>query len=251
VSGSRSASDTANVGKRGLRAYAPELLTVVLLAATAIAFVHAERQKLKRSPLTIVAVDETFAPLCGCPRAQANIALELRARSNVTLAIVDDSGEVVRTLIEERRPRGVRVAVRWDGLDDNGRVVPDGDYRPQLRVARERRTFLLTRRIRVDTVAPTISSFRVTPSELVRAERTHVIFSFRISERAQPLVYVNGRLATRGWWRRGAARLQWYARRAGKQLRPGRYRVHLAGRDEAGNLGPPSEAVIVRVRRGR
>jgi len=229
------------------------LLIVVLLAATGIAFVHAERQKLKPSPLQILRVDETVAPDCRCRGRTAAVSLDLRTRSRVTLVMVDEAGAVVRTLIADGRPAGGRVAAKWDGRDDRGRVVADAEYRPRLRVASERRTFILANPIRVDTVPPDVTLVGVEPRELVRggSRGERIEIRYRVSERAQPLLYVDGRLHVVGWWRRGTGKLDWYGRADGRPLPARRYRLRLAARDEAGNLAHAAEPFVVRLRAAR
>jgi len=223
------------------------VVTLVLLVATATAFVHTQRQKLEPSPLAVLRVDETFAPLCNCPTKAATIEFELRRRSRITLAVVDERGDVVRTLIDDRRPEGVRVTSRWDGRDASGDVVPDGVYQPRLRVAVEQRTFLLTNRIQVDTKPPQATLVRVAP-DVLREEGDHISAWYRLSETSQPLLLVNGRVRVRGTPRRREGKLDWYGRTQGRMLPNGRYRLQLSARDEAGNLAEPTPEVRVRIR---
>ena len=210
-----------------------------------------EQQKLEPSPLSVLQVDELFSPTCRCAKTHAAISLELRRRSNVTLDVVDDDGRVVRSLLADTRPRGGRIAVEWDGRDDAGQLVPDGVYRLRLRVVAERRTFLLTNRIRVDTEPPRATIVEVSPRVLTPngdGRRDRVSIRYRLSERAQPLVYINWRLRLAGYSRRPEGKLDWYGKVRGKRVRRGRYRIQAAARDDAGNLGPLSAPVIVRVR---
>ncbi len=228
-----------------LKERGPALLVIVLLAATTAAFVRAEQQKLVGSPLRVVRVDKLISPVCRCETARATIALSLRTRSRVTLAVVDEDGELVRTLIDNKPLVGARRRVEWDGRDKLGRVVPDGVYRPRLRVASERRTFLLVNRIRVDTTPPVATLVRVHPRKVSVGDRVTVLY--RLSERAQPLLYVDGRIAVRGQRRRDG-KLDWYGSVRGRRVRAGVHRLQLRARDDAGNSSAAGRSITVRVR---
>lgn len=226
------------------------ILVILLLAATAAAFVRAEDQKLEPSVIETVDVDRLISPVCRCEKAGASIEVELRKSSVVTVAIVDDDGNVVRQLAVPEASLD-HVSTRWDGRDNAGNVVPDGRYRPRLRVVRDGRTFLLANRIEVDTRAPTATVVSALPKVLTpdgdgRNDRVEV--RYRLSERAQPLLYVNGIVRVRGYARRPEGKLNWYGKKGGRRLRPGRYELRLAARDAAGNLGALGRPITIRVR---
>ena len=186
---------------------------------TAGAFVWTERQKLQPPPFEVSEVTETFSPVCRCDRAAADIGLEFRRRTRLTLEIADEDGNVVRPLVSGVQERGP-VVIRWNGRDANGNVVPEGTYRPRARIGGSSRVFLLPNRIVVDTTQPQTTLARVEPKEVPASGRGRVELDYVLSERAQPLLYVNGRLHARGLARRrGQARLvparSWRAAAAG------------------------------------
>jgi hypothetical protein len=235
---------------RRLLARGPAILVIVLLAITAAAFVRTEQQKLERSPVIVEDVDPVFSPVCGCATSSAEIVLRLRRKSRVSLEIVDREDQVVRRLIEDRSVRG-RFVASWDGRTDEGGLAPDGIYRPRLRLASADRAFLLTNRIRVDTRGPRATIVEVAPRIVTPngdGRNDRVSIKYRLSERGQPLLLVDGAVRVRGQKRR-EGKLEWYGNRArGKRARAGRHRLQIAGVDEAGNLGDPSPAIVVRLR---
>ena len=231
---------------RWIRERGPTLVVVALLVATAGAFVWTERQKLQPPPFEVSEVSETFSPVCRCETAAAQIVLELRRRTPLTLAIVDEDGHVVRSLVSGDERDG-RVVVRWNGRDENGAVARDGTYRPRVHVGGNSRTFVLPNPILLDTTPPQTTLVRVRPKEVSASGRSRVALYYRLSERAHPLLYVNGRLRVRGAPRRDG-KLDWFPRVRGVPLRAGRYELRLAARDLAGNVGPLTSAVVVRVR---
>ncbi|MFO7675442.1 MAG: FlgD immunoglobulin-like domain containing protein [bacterium] len=62
-------------------------------------------------------------------RPGTTIALYLTAVADVEIAVTDASGRLVRTLTPPHDQRPGEVLVVWDGLDDEGRLVPVGEYR--------------------------------------------------------------------------------------------------------------------------
>ena len=138
-----------------MQRYAPTAIVLALLAVTALAFVTTQRQKLEPSPVGRIAVDPVLSPVCGCDKRTATIVIGLRRTDTVTLDLVSSDGTRVRTLVDGRRYRArSAVNVEWDGRDDDGRIVPDGSYRPRLTLESGARSFVLRNPIQLDTRAP-------------------------------------------------------------------------------------------------
>ena len=224
---------------------------LVLLGATAAAFAVTERLKLERSPVTGTHVDRVFSPVCECARDVAVISFRLRRRETVTVDILDKDGRSVRTLVRKRRERATRVSYTWDGLDEFGRVVPEGVYRPRVQLERNLRTIILPNPIRVDTTAPVITLVRVLPrvfSPDGDGRRDRVTASYRIDERARAVMLVDGRQRVQSKFRQLQGKLVWFGRVNGRTVRPGTYEIRLRAVDRAGNRSMRTRAVSVRVR---
>jgi hypothetical protein len=231
--------------------FAPAALVAALLVATAAAFAYTERLKLTPSPILGTRVDKTFAPGCECATATARIAFRLRRHDRITVTVVGSGGDVVRTLVSDRsEPRGL-VAVLWDGRSDGGSIVPDGSYRPRVKLALNRRTIVLPNPIRVDTTPPRVEVGEVRPTVFSpdgdgRADR--VVLAYEADEPAHVSLYVDGvrRVVKRGTRPRGT--LEWYGRVRGVALPTGPHSLTLVARDVAGNLGAPSPRHVVVLR---
>ncbi len=236
---------------RHVAKYAPAALVAALLAATAAAFVYAEKLKLTPSPILGTRVDKVFSPVCACETGTASISFRLRQRDRVTVDLIDGNGDSVRTLVKDSpTPRG-RVSIDWNGRGDTGRVVPEGSYRPRVHLADERRTIVLPNPIRVDVTPPRVELVSLSPRIFSpdgdgRAEK--VVARYRVDERAGVLLYVDGeqRVRKRGQQKNG--RIEWFGRLGGEPMPPGVYEVSLGARDVAGNVGPPTrdKAVLIR-----
>ena len=82
------------------------------------------------------------APAPNPARGSCTLRLALPRAAQVTLAVYDQQGRRVRTLLAGAQPAG-ELPVVWDGRDDGGRAVASGIYFVRCEV--EGRTF--TRRI--------------------------------------------------------------------------------------------------------
>ncbi len=199
--------------------YAPAVLVAALLVATAAAFVYAEKLKLTPNPILGTRVDKVFSPVCACETGTATISFRLRRRERVTVDVIDNHGDSVRTLVKDGpTPRG-RFSIDWNGRDDTASIVPEGSYRPRVHLAAERRTIVLPNPIRVDVTPPRVELVGLSPRVFSpdgdgRAEK--VVARYRVDERAGVLLYVDGeqRVRKRGQQRKG--RIEWFGRLDGR-----------------------------------
>ena len=95
---------------REVQRYAPTAIVLALLAATAVAFVTTQRQKLEPSPVGRIAVDPVLSPVCGCDKSTASILIGLRRTDTVTLDLVSSAG--TRGAHARRRPALPRATAR-------------------------------------------------------------------------------------------------------------------------------------------
>ena len=203
---------------------APTVLALVLLTATATAFVVTQHLKLEPSPISQTHVAKVFSPVCECETDAAAIEFELRRADHLRIGIHIDGREV--TISDGEFKQGL-VRARWNGRDGSGAIVPDGVYIPVVHMLRAQRTIDLPNPIRVDTQRPTI----VLTGIQNRDSKT--IFTYRTSEPAHGLLFVNGRRRVRTYGTRRRGRLPWYG-----QAKP-RTRLILEAEDLAGNRSAP------------
>lgn len=227
------------------------VVVVFLLGGTAAAFAVTQGLKLERSPVLSPRITKTFSPVCDCDREDALVDFKLRKSDNVTLEVVNGGGDVVRTLFRDRRFPAGRLDAGWDGRDDAGRVVPDGDYRPRVRLADAHRTIVFPNEMKVDTVKPRIEHFAVSrrvfsPDGDGRADGVSV--AYELSERGRVRLFVNGKLRARKRGQAPTGAVQWYGRFRGHPARPRLYRLELLAVDEAGNRSKRVFAGPVRIR---
>jgi hypothetical protein len=231
--------------------HAPVALVAALLVATAAAFVYTEKLKLTPSPILGTRVAKVFSPICDCETDTATISFRLRKRDRLTVDLIDQHGDSVRTLVRDTlTPRG-RVTMYWNGRDDSGSVVPEGAYRPRVHLAAERRTIVMPNPIEVDVTPPVVALVSLAPRVFSpdgdgRADK--VVARYRVDERANVLLYVDGEQRVRKRGQQKAGRIEWFGLLDGEPQRAGVYRVSLGARDIAGNLSRATaeRAVVIR-----
>jgi hypothetical protein len=222
-------------------------LMLILLAGTAAAFVVTEDLKLEPDPIAQPRIDPVFSPVCRCEHQTAKVAFKLRKQDRLTLAIVDDQGRVVRTILQEARFAPGRHQFGWDGRDDQGQIVPEGAYRARVGLAALDRAIEFPRRILVDTTRPKIAITRlsrrvISPDGDGRSDAT--LIRYRADERVQAILLVNGRQEAKTQLRSSGA-IRWSPR----SRRRGIYNLRLSALDAAGNKSrrpTASSSVLVR-----
>ncbi|MDX6548708.1 MAG: hypothetical protein QOG33_2258 [Gaiellales bacterium] len=215
-------------------------LLLVLIAACTAAFLRTEQLKLRKSPIAHPHVRQAISPGCtdpGC-HGQASITFQLRSPQRLSLAIVNTGGSVVRRLQPETaHPKG-DVSLVWDGRDDAGRVVPDGQYRLRVTLASDGRNVTIPDPIRVDTKPAGISL-----GEITRGAASILIHYTRAAgnTRAVLVVLRGDRVVYEKTALFDPVRLRL------SLLSPGHYRVEVLAVDAAGNRtpDPPSFSVTV------
>jgi hypothetical protein len=231
------------------RRLGPTLLVVALLAGTATAFAVSEQLKLEPVPVTGTRVSKVFSPVCGCEQARAEISFRLRKDGQVTVELLDADDDVVRTLADDERLEAGRTTFRWDGRTDDGELVPEASYRPRVRLREHGREINLPNSIRLDTTKPGVSLVAAEPRRISPdrdGRRDGVIVRYRLTERANALLFVDGEQRVRSRFRPLEDSLAWYGRVGGRALPAGRYKLILAAVDPAGNRGeaPPVTLTI-------
>ena len=225
------------------------VLAVTLLVGSVAAFTYTQKLKLQRSPISTARFDRWISPECDCPHQTARLSFELRERERIDATIVDGDGNLVATLLAASEEAPGRVRLAWDGRDNAGRVVPDGDYRVRVRLRDERRTIVIPTEVHVDTVPPRVVLRGVSSTTLARGETIEL--RFETNEFGRPLLLVDGEVAARGPTAEpGRRKVEWAGRARRVPLPPGLYEVALVVEDRAGNRSEPTAPAHVAVTSG-
>jgi FlgD Ig-like domain len=232
---------------------ASTVLVVALLAGTAAAFALTQGLKLQKSPIFGTEPAEVFSPVCGCEKEVATIGFKLRERDRLDVSIVDGDA-VVRTLERNRSYPAGKVVIEWDGRDDSGRVLPEGEYEPRVRLHGGHQTItLLGSPIRIDVTPPVLQDVSVRPRARVFSpdgdrRRDLLRLRYRLSEPGRAELYVDGKRRVRTLFPRTQDKIDWSGKVDGRALAPGTYAVQLAAFDPAGNRTDLTPRIDVTVR---
>jgi hypothetical protein len=229
---------------------ASTVLVVALLAATAAAFVLTQGLKSQPSPIFGTEPGEVFSPVCGCATRTATIAFKLREDDTLDVAIVE-GGDVVRTIERGRAYGRGPIELEWDGRDDAGRLLPEGEYLPRVHLRNDRSTITLPNPIRIDATPPRLE--RVTARRRVfspdgdrRGDR--VTFRYRLNEPGRGMLLVNGKRRVLTKFPRTEDKLEWFGKVGGRSLPAGTYIARVAAVDPAGNVGESSAPFPIVIR---
>jgi hypothetical protein len=226
-------------------------VVLALLTATALAFVVTERAKLEKSPIMGTKVTPIFSPSGVGPKT-ADVIFRLRTSERIEAWIQDSKGRRVRDLQAPRTfKRGSELDLVWNGFTDSGTLVPDGVYMPVVKLSH--RVFVLPSSIVLDTKPPVIT-VRHPQYPILSPDgdgrRDSFTVPYRINERAQGILYVNGTRVVLTRSRKQAGVMNWDGKLGPppRAVRPGRYVLTVAARDEAGNESKPYPFAIAQVR---
>lgn len=138
-------------------------LMLLLIAASAVAFVRAQTLKLERAAVRPVEVGGQVAPGCDCASEEVRLVLALREPATVSIAVVDDSGTVVKELASDFQPGKGRFHLAWDGKTAAGASASVGSYRLRATLPDEGRAVTFPQEVEVVT-DPAGSSARGAPA---------------------------------------------------------------------------------------
>jgi N,N-dimethylformamidase beta subunit-like, C-terminal/FlgD Ig-like domain len=228
------------------------LVFALLVCATFGAFFVAQRVKSTPPAVQNVGVYPFFSPNGDGRFDRARITFSLKRADEVSVTIVDEEGEPVRTL-ESSRHLGdgvVLPALRWDGRRDSGLRAPDGFYRVRVGLRHQGRAVLLPHGIRLDTVPPRpqvvgigpVTSKVPSPEFLPRPSGGSVIVHFAgPTRRAEAVVYRTAPFRPTAVTTLSvdpkSHTATWDGTVDGRRVRAGTYLVVLLARDQAGNIG--------------
>lgn len=221
------------------------------MVATGIAFVVTEQLKLEPPTITSTHVTKQFSPTCRCSTSKARVQFSLRRNERVTLSIIKPPKRVVRELLsDEYKPSGP-LHVVWDGRDDAGRLLPNGNYRVRVYLVNERLTTNLPNIIQLDTQAPklsniSVSTHTISPDGDGIKDTVHI--RYHLNERARILLFVDGKRVEQTKERAGKpGKFDWKGMADGRVLK-GWHHLTLKAVDLVGNESGASEPIPIRLR---
>jgi len=225
----------------------------VLVIATFGAFFLAQR--LKNSPPIVgeIGVLPFFSPNGDGRFDKARVTFRPKETDDVTVAVLDSSGDEVRTLVDNRHVHaGELVRLLWDGRTDDGGRAPDGRYRYRITLRHQGRSVKLASSVRLDTTPPrprvvSVGPFKSPGPELLPLPDGGDAEVHLLAPGYKPVIrlFKTGpgpmRKVLEVKLPDGSTEWGWDGTIGGRPVSPGTYVATIETRDKAGNRGlsPP------------
>ncbi len=224
---------------------------VLLVGATFAAFFAAQRVKGEPAVAQVVGLLRVFSPNDDGRREVNRFRVVLRERSEISVDVVDSSGNAVRRLADDAAVGPDRpLQLEWDGRTDTGRRVADGRYRVRVTLRQEGRSVIVPRTTLVDTKAPRPRVKAIVPGPIVGPVAGPVeievgSISRRLTKRGRVWRTDDGepRVVAELPPVEDSRTLVWDGRVDGGPAPPGTYLVQVIARDRAYNLGREPRSV--------
>ncbi|MEA2426191.1 MAG: hypothetical protein QOH13_2601 [Thermoleophilaceae bacterium] len=225
---------------------AATILFALFVLATGGAFFVTQRLKRSTPIVERVFFQQWVSPNHDGRKDAVTVRFDLPKAQRVTVSLVDRRGELVRTLADDRFLSKGTQPFRWDGLDDNGIVVPDGSYRLRVGLRDEGRSITAPRVLHVDTRPPRPRIVAVTPPTVVpgsAGRRGRVRIRFVGPADTPPAIGVwrtdSGKAVQVAGFqsRRGRETATWDGLIDGQPAPEGAYAFSVTVQDKAGNRG--------------
>jgi hypothetical protein len=156
----------------------------LLVLATIAAFLVTQQLK-SEFPLVLrfAASPSHMSPNGDGFRDASEVGFDLSEPAEVTFSIVDAEGSQVRRIVDDRLLPGDRKhRFLWNGRDDEGAIVPDGEYRMRVVRRDEGRVINSIKEVTVDTKRPRVRLTSARPGIIAPGEpgqRTRVRIRYR------------------------------------------------------------------------
>ena len=139
----------------------------LLVVATLAAFFVTQRLKSADPIVSRVFYQPWVSPNGDGRKDVVRMRFRLPRSDRVTASVVDERGDEVRRLADDRLLGARTHYFHWDGRTDAGRRAGDGTYRLRVSLRSQGRSLLAPRTVTVDTTPPAPRMVRVSPATIV------------------------------------------------------------------------------------
>lgn len=123
------------------------------------------------NPSVTVSLDQdAFSPNDDGILEDVSAFYTLSEPADVMAVVLNSAGVTVRTLVNQQPESNGQHAVKWNGRDDSGQIVPDGLYQIAVTAAATARQNEHSVPVKVDTTAPTLQLANLPNQELMTAD---------------------------------------------------------------------------------
>jgi flagellar hook assembly protein FlgD len=144
---------------------------VVVVGVLAGLFVLFPMDWIKAPSVTVSIEQEAFSPNQDGNQDTAVVLYALSERASVSAHVLDDTRSRVRTLLAEDGQEAGQHSVVWDGRDDHGKLVVDGQYYVRITAKGTAREAANTVPVLADTVPPIVRLANMPSDMQVKEDR--------------------------------------------------------------------------------
>ena len=139
----------------------------LLVVATLAAFLVTQRLKSADPIVSRVFYQPWISPNGDGRKDAVRMRFRLPRSDRVTVSVVDEGGDEVRRLADDRLLGARTHYFHWNGRTDEGPVAADGPYRLRVSLRSQGRSLVAPRTVTVDTTPPEPRMVKVTPATIV------------------------------------------------------------------------------------
>ena len=139
----------------------------LLVVATLAAFLVTQRLKSADPIVSRVFYQPWISPNGDGRKDAVRMRFRLLRSDRVTVSVVDEGGDEVRRLADDRLLGARTHYFHWNGRTDEGPVAADGPYRLRVSLRSQGRSLVAPRTVTVDTTPPEPRMVKVTPATIV------------------------------------------------------------------------------------
>ncbi len=213
----------------------PALYVVAAVGVLALLFVMFPLDWLRKPKLTLTTDQTLFSPNRDGTLDEIAIFYNLSEKATVSAEVLNGAGQTVRTLMKELPQTAGQHSAAWDGRDQGGNVVADGNYTIKVAAAGTLQSVDQTTSVAVDNTPPSLVIANFPPEQTTRAST----FQIEGSTSSDATVFVNNDPAPVLVDATGTFRVT-------RQLVEGSNIVSVRASDSAGNTHQVESDVVLR-----
>jgi len=213
----------------------PVLYVVAAVGVLALLFVMFPLDWLRKPKITLITDQTLFSPNRDGTLDEVSVFYSLSDRATVNAEVLNSAGQVVRALTQEAGQTAGQHTLAWDGRDQVGAAVPDGNYTIRLHAAGTLQSAEQTTSVTVDNTPPPLVIANFPPQQITRTA------TIKIEGTTSPdaTVFINSEVSPAPVDAQGVFRVT-------RQLTEGVNQITVRVSDSAGNINQAGSEVTLR-----
>lgn len=213
----------------------PVLYVAAAMGVLALLFIMFPLDWLRKPKITLITDQTLFSPNHDGNIDEIAVFYSLSDQATVKVEVLNSAGQVVRTLSQEARQTAGQHSFTWDGRDQAGATVADGNYTVRLRASGTLQSAEQTASVTVDNTPPPLVIANFPPQQTTRTSTLQI----EGTTSADATVFINGEVSPVLVDAQGVFRVT-------RQLVEGANQITVRVSDSAGNTNQAQSEVTLR-----